>query len=77
MAQHTANYLSTSRDSKESVPGGDKAEGKLHMVLPLVSGPEEPKDGERIFITPQTESETSHVSEWGNIRKHKRDHLGP
>lgn len=63
MAQHTANCLLTSRDSKESVLGGDKAEGKLSTVSSLVSGPGEPKDGERIFIASQPESETSHVSE--------------
>lgn len=62
MAQYIANCLLTSRDSKESVLGGDKAEGKLDMASPLISGPEGPKDGKRIFIASQTESEPSR---WG------------
>jgi hypothetical protein len=61
MAWHTANCRSTSRVVKESVPGGDKAERKLNLVSSLVSGPEKPKDGERIFTA------LNHASEWDNV----------
>lgn len=66
--------LTDQQDSKESVLGRDKAEGKLRTKSLL---PEAHRYGERIFTASQTEPDTRHVSSEATLESTGGNIKGP